>query len=102
MARQRSTFGKPSEEARAILIDAVHCIEDMFVSYANDTVTRVIDDIELQKVERETLSGQSSARHSAQQSPTVSELSRQRASKLRVFEIKHTLAISSSLLINDI
>ena len=50
MARQRSTFGKPSEEARAILIDAVHCIEDMFVSYANDTVARVIDDIELQKV----------------------------------------------------
>ena len=36
---------KPSQEARARLIDAVHAIEDYFINIASDTIEKVIIDL---------------------------------------------------------
>ena len=35
----------PSEQAKARLINAIHTVEDIFTSYARDTISHVIEDL---------------------------------------------------------
>mmetsp|Transcript_37613 Transcript_37613/g.49525 ORF Transcript_37613/g.49525 Transcript_37613/m.49525 type:complete len:138 (+) Transcript_37613:1970-2383(+) len=93
-AENRSLFGKPSEHSRARLIDAIHLIEDIFVSYAQDVVNRVIRDLNSQEESR--MKPEQAFRESLTSTGHV------RLQGPRIFLISHSLAISTSLLLNDL
>ena len=38
-------FGGPSDESKALILDAIRSVEYMFIGYAHGTVSRVIDDL---------------------------------------------------------
>ena len=82
---------QPSEEAKARLIQAMHTVEDIFIAYGRDTIERVVEDL---KNQQELRTGQNNSFTSANQ--------RKNYPKKRVFTIKHDLAISTNLLLNDI
>lgn len=48
MSKERVLMPKPSAEARARMIDAIHSIEDFFVNYSSDIIERVIYDFKTQ------------------------------------------------------
>jgi len=79
---------KPTVEARARLIDAIHAVEDLFVNYASDIIGRVVKDFQAQQ---DFTSSQGSA---------AQHLKRSRSPRL--FQVKYEFAISTSLLLNDI